>query len=79
VSGIPFTPSPPPAAAASAIANDTDNAALLQQIINQEILQFQANAVVDPATRLSLEYEDLITNPLTKRDWDFSAANEFGR
>ena len=37
------------------------------------------NAVVDPTTGLNLEYKDLITNPLTKRDWDFSAANEFGR
>jgi hypothetical protein len=26
-----------------------------------------------------MEYVDLITNPLTKRQWDFSSANEFGR
>ena len=70
---------PPAAAAASTISTDTDNVALMQQMINQEILMFQANAVVDPATGLSLEYEDLITNPLTKREWDFSGANEFGR
>ncbi len=37
------------------------------------------NAVVGPATGLSLKYEELIKNPLTQRDWDsFSSANEFG-
>ena len=72
----------PAAAAASAIpiqTIDDKNAALIDQLLNQEYIMHQANAVVDPATGLSLEYEDLIKNPLTKRAWDFSAANEFGR
>ena len=73
---------PPAAAAASAMpvpSIDEQHANLLQHILDQDYAMHLANAVVDPATGLSLEYEDLINNPLTKREWDFSGANEFGR
>jgi hypothetical protein len=38
-----------------------------------------ANSVVDPDTRKSMEYRELITNPKTKIKWTHSSANEFGR
>ena len=44
---------PPAAAAASAISTDSDTVALMQQMINQELLMFQANAVIErPCNRV---------------------------
>ena len=38
-----------------------------------------ANSVVNPDTGHTMEYHELITNAKTRRAWDYSAANEFGR
>ena len=67
------------ALAAAATTIDDENAALLQSLIDQDMHMLLANSVVHPETGLAMEYKDLINDPLTKRDWDFSAANEFGR
>jgi Reverse transcriptase (RNA-dependent DNA polymerase) len=40
---------------------------------------FFANAVFHPETGNAMTYRQLITDPLTKQDWQQSAANEFGR
>ena len=37
------------------------------------------NAVIHPVTGKSMEYRELITDPLTKKAWTKSSANEFGR
>jgi hypothetical protein len=38
-----------------------------------------ANAVMHPVTGKPMTYRELLRDPLTKRDWELSAANEFGR
>jgi hypothetical protein len=38
-----------------------------------------ANAVMHPVSRKPMTYRELLRDPLTKRDWELSAANEFGR
>jgi hypothetical protein len=38
-----------------------------------------ANAVMHPISGRPMTYRELLKDPLTKRDWELSAANEFGR
>ena len=37
------------------------------------------NSVLHPTTGHAMEYREMISNPDTKRDWELSSANEFGR
>ena len=41
--------------------------------------EFLTNSVIDPSTGRSMEYRELISNPSTKKAWQHSSANEFGR
>jgi hypothetical protein len=41
--------------------------------------QLFANAVLHPTTGKPMTYRELLRDPLTKADWELSAANEFGR
>jgi hypothetical protein len=45
----------------------------------EQPINLWANAVLHPITGKSMEYRKLITDPITKKDWLLSAANEFGR
>jgi hypothetical protein len=37
------------------------------------------NMVINPITRVAMEYRQLIQDPITKEAWQQSVANEFGR
>ena len=41
--------------------------------------EFLVNSVFHPITGRAMEYRDLISDPVTKTDWELSSANEFGR
>jgi hypothetical protein len=44
-----------------------------------ELDNFYASTMVHPTTGRLMEYQQLITDPETRVDWQLSAANEFGR
>jgi hypothetical protein len=47
--------------------------------IQNNELQFYANAVLHPTSGKPMTYRELLRDPLTKREWELSSANEFGR
>ena len=52
----------------------------LQHIVTQEYkARNLAMSVIHPETGSSMEYEQLLKDPMFKDDWLHSSANEFGR
>jgi hypothetical protein len=54
-------------------------AANAQPIHRSIVEEAEANAVMHPISGKRMTYRELLRDPLTKRDWELSAANEFGR
>jgi hypothetical protein len=48
-------------------------------IMNEFKMTAQANSIIHPDTGATLEYEQLIKDPLFQKEWLTSSANEFGR
>jgi hypothetical protein len=47
--------------------------------IQNNALQFYANAVLHPMSGKPMTYRELLRDPLTRSEWELSSANEFGR
>jgi hypothetical protein len=74
----------PHAALATALPSQNAPLATLEEMflapeLHGNMFNAFASAVIDPDSRKSMEYRELITNPKTRVHWNHSSANEFGR
>jgi hypothetical protein len=72
----PRVPAAPRVPAEEPIASRTRSAAACAETLFKEY--YMANAVTHPVTGATMEYRQLITDPVTKEAWLLSSANEFG-